>query len=127
MVPGAAALLDKGQVPGREEAAAEALLDVVPVGLLPLVGAEVSPESPGRLDHAALTRLGGAAQDQVIRPDDLHGHELCEERGPALVKMEPQGDFPPHCAVKLQVLLEGGQDGLLHGVPLQIAGEGKGL
>ena len=52
---------------------------------------------------------------------------LCEERGPALVKMEPQGDFPPHCAVKLQVLLEGGQDGLLHGVPLQIAGEGKGL
>ena len=87
----------------------------------------MGPEGLGRLDHAALTRTGGAAQHQIVRPNDLYGHEFCEERGPALVKMEPQGDLFPDRAVELQVFPEGGQDGPLHSVAIRVPGEGQSL
>lgn len=108
------------------DAAAEAALDVIAVRLLPLVRAQAGAQGVRRLDHAALPDVGGAADGEIVRADDLRREELREKRRPALVKVQAQGRLFMDGAVELQVRPEGIADGPLQLVGAERAGAGEG-
>ena len=126
VVSGAVLLLDEGELLRAVDAAAEAALDVIAVRLLPLVRAQAGAQGVRRLDHAALPGVGGAADGEIVRADDLRREELREKRRPALVKVQAQGRLFMDGAVELQVRPEGIADGPLQLVGAERAGAGEG-
>ena len=107
VVPGAPLLLDGAQLLWGIYAPPEAPLDIRPVRLRPLVGAQHGPQRVRRPDKPRLSGMGRPADSQIVGAHQLCwrylGHK-CDP--PPVVEVQPQLRLGPHPSVKAQILPE---------------------
>ena len=107
VVPGAPLLLDGAQLLWGIHAPPEAPLDIRPVRLRPLVGAQHGPQRVRRPDKPRLSGMGRPADSQIVGAHQLCwrylGHK-CDP--PPVVEVQPQLRLGPHPSVKAQILPE---------------------